>query len=287
MRAILKITSLIMAVIILFSSCASTTVIQTTPPGAVVYADGQKKGTTPYTYSDTKIVGSATPIVLKKEGYEDYNTVLTRDEQVDVGAVIGGVLVWVPFLWTMKYNPTHSYELTPIIKDSVNSNISNSKVPNSTDELVKLQNLLNQNTITAEDFTTLKVKILNNEYDYSNSIADQIINLKGLLDKKLLTQDEFNTQKDKLISSFSTNAVNSKNQISNSTNELIKLQNLLDQNSITKDNFTTLKVKILNNEYDYTNSIADQIVKLKGLYDNKLLTQEEYNSQKDKLISGK
>lgn len=48
------------------------------------------------------------------EGYEDFNTVLSRNEQVDVGAVVGGIFTWIPFLWVMGYDPMHTYELTPV-----------------------------------------------------------------------------------------------------------------------------------------------------------------------------
>lgn len=56
------------------------------------------KGVTPLTYSDTKIVGSVTTLRLEKEGYETFNTLLSRNERVDVGAIIGGLFVLVPFL---------------------------------------------------------------------------------------------------------------------------------------------------------------------------------------------
>jgi len=71
-------------------------------------------GVTPYSYSDTKIVGSTTSIRLEKEGYEPFYTSLSRNEEVDVGAIIGGIFVWIPFLWTMKYKPVHNYELRPL-----------------------------------------------------------------------------------------------------------------------------------------------------------------------------
>jgi len=55
-------------------------------------------------------------IKLEKDGYEPLNTMISRDERVDVGAIIGGLFVLVPFLWTMQYNPQHSYELSPLKK---------------------------------------------------------------------------------------------------------------------------------------------------------------------------
>lgn len=101
---------------LLFASCSSSTIIQSNPSGAKVYLDGQYVGVTPYQHSDTKIVGSTTSVRLEKEGYETLSASFSRSEQADVGAIIGGVFVFVPFLWTMKYNPIRTYELDPLGK---------------------------------------------------------------------------------------------------------------------------------------------------------------------------
>jgi PEGA domain len=93
--------------------CTSTTVIRSEPSGANLYIDGSKMGKTPYTYSDTKIVGSTTHLKLTKEGYEEFDTVIRRDEEFQVGPCIGGVFVLFPLLWVMGYRPEHVYELTP------------------------------------------------------------------------------------------------------------------------------------------------------------------------------
>jgi hypothetical protein len=114
---ILKRMSLLAAAILLLSACASTTLITSIPPGAKVYINDQPAGKTPYTYSDTKIVGSTTYITLEKEGYAPYNTVMVRNEEVDVGAVIGGFICTIPWLWIMKYQPEHTYELIPLGED--------------------------------------------------------------------------------------------------------------------------------------------------------------------------
>ncbi|MBO2009453.1 PEGA domain-containing protein [Hymenobacter negativus] len=108
------VASLSLSGTVLLSSCSSTTVLQSMPVGARVYVDGESVGTTPYRHSDTKIVGSTTSVRMEKEGFETYTTSFSRDEQADVGAIIGGVFVLVPFLWTMKYKPVHSYELKPL-----------------------------------------------------------------------------------------------------------------------------------------------------------------------------
>lgn len=95
------------------SGCVSTTLIKSAPPGAKVYLDGEMVGRTPYTMSDTKIVGSTTHVRLELEGYEPYTASISRNEEFSPGACIGGVLVLFPFLWIMSYKPEHNYELSP------------------------------------------------------------------------------------------------------------------------------------------------------------------------------
>ncbi|WP_160070055.1 PEGA domain-containing protein [Sphingobacterium bovisgrunnientis] len=109
-----KSISLFAASALLFASCASTTLINTTPAGAKVYLDGEAVGTTPYSHKDTKIVGTTTTIKLEKEGFEPFTTTFSRSEQADVGAIVGGVFFLFPFLWTMKYKPSRTYELIPL-----------------------------------------------------------------------------------------------------------------------------------------------------------------------------
>jgi hypothetical protein len=109
-----KSISLFVASALLFASCASTTLINTTPAGAKVYLDGEAVGTTPYSHKDTKIVGTTTTLKLEKDGFEPFTTTFSRSEQADVGAIVGGVFFLFPFLWTMKYKPSRTYELIPL-----------------------------------------------------------------------------------------------------------------------------------------------------------------------------
>jgi len=102
------------AVALVFAvGCASTTIIKSTPSGAKVYLDGELAGTTPFAMTDTKIVGSVTRLRLALDGYQPFETVISRNEQFDVGACIGGALVLVPWLWIMGYKADHNYELNP------------------------------------------------------------------------------------------------------------------------------------------------------------------------------
>lgn len=159
-----KATALLLAASILFSSCASTTMIRSNPSGAKVYLNGEPVGTTPYPHRDTKIVGSTTNVRLEKEGYAPFETAFSRNEEVDVGAIIGGVFLLFPFLWTMKYKPTHTYDLQGGFGGT------------------------DQNTFMPQTQPAM-----------TSSKADQLRELKQLLDEKLITQPDYEKQKAKIL----------------------------------------------------------------------------------------
>jgi hypothetical protein len=110
----IKKTVVLIVTFILLQGCSSTTIIKTVPFGAKIYMDGMTVGKTPYVHTDSKILGSRTILKFKKEGYKDFNTVMNKNGNVNVGAVIGGVFVLFPFLWTMDYLPEYTYELEPV-----------------------------------------------------------------------------------------------------------------------------------------------------------------------------
>lgn len=64
--------------------------------------------------TDTKIIGSSTTVRLELPGYEVLNAVITRNEEFDAGACLGGVFLLFPFLWIQGYRPFHSYEMRPL-----------------------------------------------------------------------------------------------------------------------------------------------------------------------------
>jgi hypothetical protein len=103
----------VLVVVSLVTACTSTTVINSRPQGARLYLNGQYVGATPYTMSDTKIVGSTTTVRLEAQGYETLDGSITRNEQFDAGACIGGVFLLFPFLWIQGYHPMHTFELRP------------------------------------------------------------------------------------------------------------------------------------------------------------------------------
>ncbi len=148
--------ALFMAALVFFTSCSSTTLISSDPSGAQVYLNGEKVGKTPYSHTDTKIVGSCTSLRLEKEGYETFNAVFCRNEEADVGAIIGGVLFLFPFLWTMGYKPGRSYELVPI--DGANKeSIFNA---NKREKLRELKEMFDEGLINKEEYDSQRKKIL-------------------------------------------------------------------------------------------------------------------------------
>jgi hypothetical protein len=106
-----KAIALFIAISILFSSCASTTLIDSVPSGADLYLDGEYAGVTPHYMTDTKLMGTCTTVRIEKENYHGYYGTICRTEDVDPGAIIGGIFFFFPYFWAMKYKPTHYYSL--------------------------------------------------------------------------------------------------------------------------------------------------------------------------------
>ena len=162
MKKILLSISFFISLSILFVSCSSTTMIQSNPSKAKIYIDGAFVGETPYLHKDSKIVGSSMVVKLEKEGFNPLVTTITKDEEVNVGAVIGGLFFVVPYLWTMQYQKVHNYILKPTTDNPI--------IP----EIKKIQT-------------------------YTKSKADSLRELKRLLDEKIITIDEFEKEKAKIL----------------------------------------------------------------------------------------
>ena len=151
---------------ILFVSCSSTTMIQSSPSKAKVYLDGAFVGETPYQHRDSKIVGSSIIVKIEKEGYNPLVTSILKDEEVNVGALIGGLFFTVPFLWIMQYQPVHSYFLKPItiqteVKPETLKIQTNPK--SKVDRLRELKQLLDEKIITLDEFEKEKAKVLDSK----------------------------------------------------------------------------------------------------------------------------
>src|SRR6185312_2699008 len=94
------------------AGCASSTVLQTQPPGGRVSINGVPMGTTPYTLIDANIVTTTTQLRFEYPGYQPLDTMISRDEELDVLPLLGFFLV-VPLLWVMKYHPSHFFVMQP------------------------------------------------------------------------------------------------------------------------------------------------------------------------------
>ena len=142
----------------LFTGCASTTIIQSVPSGAKLYIDGMLVGSTPYTLRDTKITGASTSIRLEAEGYESLFTYINKNEEVNVGAIVGGVFFWVPFLWTMQYRPSYMYELQPL---SATQKTSDEVIsPRVADKLRELKKLFDEKLLSQEEYDAARKKVI-------------------------------------------------------------------------------------------------------------------------------
>lgn len=107
-----KLMSCMVVAAVFVSGCASHTVINTVPQQAKVYLDERFLGESPVSHSDTAIAGSKRELVLKKEGYKN-KTATIRKEKVAVGPIIGGIFFLFPFLWTLGYPESYTFELEP------------------------------------------------------------------------------------------------------------------------------------------------------------------------------
>lgn len=105
-----RLVSIVSALALLSSGCVSSTLINSIPPGAKVYVDGQLLGVAPVTQKDTAAAGSSKTVVLKLDGYKDHTGTI-RKEEVEVGPLIGGILVLIPLIWVLGYPDQYTFEL--------------------------------------------------------------------------------------------------------------------------------------------------------------------------------
>ena len=160
---LLKCSTVLMVTVILFASCASSTMINSVPSGAKVYINGEVMGTTPYLYTDTKIVGTIVNVDLIKEGYEPLYTSFTRTEQVNPGAIVGGLFLVFPYLWTMEYKPSRTFELMPLrpVTESPSIEVPGhvKRMPAS-ERLKELKQMFEDKLITESEYETRRKAIL-------------------------------------------------------------------------------------------------------------------------------
>lgn len=120
MEAFMKQNKLIVGIIAsfmmisIFSSCVTQTRvnINSDVEGATVYIDGQKIGTTPVQVSLSNAVWEEPDVLLKKDGYKDLHTNLTKEVKI-VNAVAGLLIWWPSLLWCYGPKTNQNYILTP------------------------------------------------------------------------------------------------------------------------------------------------------------------------------
>ena len=95
---------------VLLTACSSTTVIKSSDPDARIFVNGEYLGTGQASYTDRKPAFSKNQVTIKKPGCEDQNHEFRRDEDPDFGAIIGGIFLYVPFLWVTEYKDQRGYE---------------------------------------------------------------------------------------------------------------------------------------------------------------------------------
>jgi hypothetical protein len=159
----LRPVALMLAGVILFSSCASTTMIQSVPDNATVYINGERVGETPYQHTDEEIILSKTEVKLEKEGYNTFYGSFSRDEEVDPAPVIGGFFVCpVFFLWAMKYKPVHTFEMVPLAAADENyvETEQGSMNEMKAEKLRQIKSLMDEGVLTPEEYESEKAKIL-------------------------------------------------------------------------------------------------------------------------------
>jgi hypothetical protein len=161
-KIIKAISVLLACIMMLHSGCVSSTLIQSNPSGARVFLDAEPVGITPYAHRDTKIVGSCTAVRIEKDGYESLNANMCRNEEADVGAIIGGVFFLFPFLWTMKYKPTRTYELVAASQTGQDAEIKPERTMTASmaERLRELKELFDDGILTEEEYEKAKKKVL-------------------------------------------------------------------------------------------------------------------------------
>ena len=174
-----KVILFLLATTLLFSSCASSTLIQSYPSGARVYVNGQERGLTPYWHTDHKMIGAVTNIDILKDGYEPLYTYIERTEQVNAGAIIGGLFCWPLLAWSMQYDQTHNFELKPLAPSA-------QIAPQQDAILLSPQPIANtQGSAQVQNTATTKIQKLRE--------------LKQMLDENLINKEDFEKQKQRIL----------------------------------------------------------------------------------------
>ncbi len=112
MKSLIKLTATLLLVFMI-NACASTSIIRASAPHAKIYVNDEYIGHSPATYSDTKIAGSTSVVRIEAEGYDTLTTTIRRNEEINVGALVGTFFVLIPALWITNYRSNYSFDLSP------------------------------------------------------------------------------------------------------------------------------------------------------------------------------
>ncbi|MAS52838.1 MAG: hypothetical protein CMD20_06510 [Flavobacteriales bacterium] len=156
----MKILALFLIPALLFSSCMSTTLIDTKQKGAHVYFDGEYKGESPVKVGNTKVVSTCTDLRIELEGYETLITEICRDEEPAIGPIVAGACLYVPWLWSFKYKKNHYYVLKEKENTFNQSYDSQENQKSKADKLKELNDLRDKGLINDEEYKKAKSKIL-------------------------------------------------------------------------------------------------------------------------------
>lgn len=104
MRVIIALALLVSA------GCTSSTVIRSSDPDARIYVNGEYLGTGRAHYSDEKVAFSRNEVEIKKDGCQSEHYSFRRNEEADIGAIIGGIFFTIPYLWITEYKDRHNYD---------------------------------------------------------------------------------------------------------------------------------------------------------------------------------
>jgi len=119
-------TIAILVFFLFVSACSSSTVIRSSDPDARIYVNGEYVGTGQATYTDKKVAFSNNDVEIRKEGCAPATYSFRRNEKPDAGAIVGGLLVTVPFLWVTEYKSEHAYEFDCAVGEPEDSSVESS-----------------------------------------------------------------------------------------------------------------------------------------------------------------
>jgi hypothetical protein len=101
---------LILLAAALLAACSSSTTIRVADADARIYVDGEYRGMGETRYSDRKLAFTTLDVSVRKDGCEEQNYRIRRNERPDVGAIVFGYYLAVPMLWLSQYKEQHHYE---------------------------------------------------------------------------------------------------------------------------------------------------------------------------------